>query len=95
MGEFGDNTNARAAKAALLERQRVETITLEAYDGSLYRVYPDIPPGTGWVVKRVGTYAVPKQYLATRQRAIDYVNVAARRFALGDSPDTKAGRRLK
>lgn len=97
---FGDNSAARARKAQLIAEQAEGMKTVQAYDEALYHVYKDLPPGTGWCVKRVGTYAVAKWYLATEEAALGAVNRHARQFALGRNADengrtSKALRRLK
>jgi len=66
---FGDNSNARAAKAKLLQEQQESMTTIASKSGTLYRVYKDLPPGVGWVLKKVGVIC-PKWYLATKDEAI-------------------------
>lgn len=97
---FGDSSAAVAKRRELIASQAERTTTHEAYDGSWYRVYPDLPPGVGWVVLRVGAPGVPKWYLATRDLAVKAINEHASQCALGRNANEhgntpKAMRRLK
>ncbi len=66
---FGDNTAARARKAELIKEQADTMVTIQSSKGTIYRVYKDLPPGTGWVLKKVGVIC-PKWYLTTREEAL-------------------------
>ncbi len=70
---FGDNTAARARKAELIKEQAETMTTIESALGTVYRVYKDLPPGTGWVLKKVGVIC-PKWYLSTKELAIAAVD---------------------
>ena len=97
---FGDNSAARARKRELIQEQKDQTIEVVAFDGAPYLVYPDLPPGVGWVIKRKDTYAVAKWYVSTKGEALERVNEHARMVDLGRNADErgnvpKALRRLK
>ncbi len=78
---FGDNSAARARRAELIEEQAATEFTIQATSGALYRVYKDLPPGIGWVLRKVGTTVVPKWYYASKELCVENVDRHDVRFA--------------
>lgn len=76
---FGDNSAARAARARLIEEQANTQVSVQASSGALYRVYKDLPPGIGWVVRRVGVIC-PKWYLKDKETALSLIDLHDKRF---------------